>query len=201
MVDVNVCNDHKSTPVLVAAQNGQVQAVQILINQFQCTVHTRDCNGRTMLHYACEWGHSDLIHKLLADSQLDQRVKDKDGNTAFQLAVINGHVEATRLLVQQHVTGKMDINTSILGLAALHGHGSIVNLLLQEFNWDPTTVYYEGKSILHCACIGGDADLLSELISKYRVGTVMAAVDDDGNTPLHVSTMHKNTECVSSTTP
>ena len=75
-----------------------------------------------MLHYACEWGHSDLIHKLLADSQLDQRVKDKDGHTALQLAVMNGHVEATRLLVQQrdmHNICKMDIRHLHSGISSI----------------------------------------------------------------------------------
>ena len=195
MSSIDVYNSKQSTPVFVAAQKRQEESVQFMINQFQCIIHTRDYNGRTMLHYACEWGNAELAEKLLQDTRLDQNIKDNDGNTALQLAVMNGHALTITLLLQQQNIELQGIINS-LELAALRGHHGIFKLIVQNFNWDSTSLHYNGRSVLHCACIGGNPKLITELITEYKVGTVMTVVDDDGNTPLHVSTMHKNVSCV-----
>ena len=146
----------QSTPVFVAAQNSQEESVQFMIDQFQCITHTRDYNGRTMLHYVCEWGNTELAEKLLQDTRIDQNIKDNDGNTALQLAIMNVHI----------------LTITLLELAAFRGHHSIFKLIVQKSNWDSTSLCCIGRSVLQCACIGGNAKLVTELIAEYRVGAI-----------------------------
>lgn len=54
--------------------------------------------GKTPLHYACSFGHLDIM-KILVASQADVNVQDNSGQTPLHLAMMNRHLDICRVLI------------------------------------------------------------------------------------------------------
>ena len=193
----NEHNKKNLTPLFAAARSKQTQSVLVLLNEFYSIIHIKDIKGHTLLCYVCKKGNISLLSTLLADPQLFKKAQgdESDAMAAIHITVEKGDVKMTRLLMQHQIIKDTDMNAVVIGLAALNGHRDIVKLLINEFHWNLEPMFYNGMSVIHCACKGGNAELVTELLTEYQVGTVML-VDREGNTPLHISVMCQNTNCV-----
>ena len=198
-VDINSRNDNDNTPLCLASWRGHIEVVEVLIEEFKCSPFVQGYRGRTLLHQACQNVNVDLICLLVRKYHLNPMCKDTDGNTPLLIAALIGRVDTVEHLITEYkvrTDARNSNNISPLSLASWKGHIPVVELLMEEFNWDHVPVHDEKKQILNYACIGGNSKLLIKLITEYNLGTVLTVVDNDGNTPLHVSTMHKNVVCV-----
>jgi ankyrin repeat protein len=73
-VNVNVRNSRGQTPLHIAAQNGQLDVVRLLLASQQIDVNARDQQGSTPLHLASEKGHVEVVQLLVAHgARLDVR--------------------------------------------------------------------------------------------------------------------------------
>lgn len=62
------------------------------------SVHVRDRNGATMLHWAAAHGQAAIAEFLLQQGAL-VNAQDNEGNTALHVAAANGHAELVQLLL------------------------------------------------------------------------------------------------------
>lgn len=68
---------------------------------------------------------------------------------------------------------------------------SIIKILIEKCECNAQTKGFEGRTILHMVCSEVEyASLAERLITNYDLDPL--AVDDNGNTPLHLATLKDN---------
>ncbi|KAK9079248.1 hypothetical protein SSX86_000918 [Deinandra increscens subsp. villosa] len=140
------------------------------------------CNssaGETPLHIATALGDENMV-KLLLQKGANKNIQNRDGKTAYDVAVEHGH---TRLF---DALGLADA----MCFAATKGDIRTIKRLLEggvTFNWPDQN----GWTVLHRASFKGRADVVQILIRK---GVDIDARDQDGYTALHcaVESGHAN---------
>jgi ankyrin repeat protein len=83
------------------------------------------------------------------------------------------------------VTQRDHNNDTAVSKAAEGGHVEIVQALINELGYNPKLTGYDGRSLLHEACLNGNIKLAEILIIDIRLDILSA--DDSGNTPLHMA--------------
>ena len=93
--DKDSYNDAGATPVMAAAEAGQLQAVQALIQKKANVNKKHRDNGTTALMLAAKGGHAEIVDALLAAGAAVD-VRDKDDRTAYSYAFQNNNFEVAR---------------------------------------------------------------------------------------------------------
>jgi hypothetical protein len=174
ILDVNHEDSCERTPLMWAAHGGNVEVVQLLLE-----------NGAASI----------------SSSSGEKKKKSKYGWTALHGASMHGHCDVARVLLE-HAGGKGDaqaerlINAKTrparevpLHVACQHGHISIVDLLLLEYNANILDKTRAGWSCLHYASHYAQIEIAHRLLQQNT--DLLFCKDLLGKTPLDVS---KNTE-------
>ncbi|XP_068304179.1 putative E3 ubiquitin-protein ligase XBAT31 [Pyrus communis] len=66
VINPDVVNRYKQTPLMLAAMNGNITCVQKLIQAGANILMFDSLNGRTCLHYTAYYGHSDCLQAILS---------------------------------------------------------------------------------------------------------------------------------------
>ncbi|KAH6827626.1 hypothetical protein C2S53_015966 [Perilla frutescens var. hirtella] len=168
-IDLNAGDEQGRTPLHLAAANGQVEAIQFLVS-VGSDGDVTDQDGRTPLHFAAEEGHLDAVERLLGHAVFAKYAVDREGKTAFALAVERGNshlYDALRLGdLLQRAARIDDVHTMKSCLA----QGAKVNGFDQN-GWTP----------LHRAAFKGHLESVRLLLSH---GARVDSVDGSGYTPL-----------------
>ncbi|XP_032741100.1 ankyrin repeat domain-containing protein 26-like [Rattus rattus] len=99
-----------------AACQGNVTAVRLCLERGKKGVNDRDRNDRTLLHYACAYGHPDIV-TLLISWNCDLNLRDSDNSTALIKASQYKQEECATILLKHGA----DVNASDKnGNTALH---------------------------------------------------------------------------------
>ncbi|RPA80193.1 hypothetical protein BJ508DRAFT_130396 [Ascobolus immersus RN42] len=90
-----------SIALVSSALNRNTVAVQLLIEDPNTEFEVVDSMGRTAIHYAATGGMTSMLQLLLCDvrSRTVLEYEDNDGNTALQIAELNGDGAAVKLLL------------------------------------------------------------------------------------------------------
>lgn len=89
--------DNNGKPILYTAVHAFKPAIfNMLINK-GAKINSQDSDGKTALHYAAEENHIRVIKFLLAHGA-DKRIRDKNNDPPFNLALFNRNEEAAGLL-------------------------------------------------------------------------------------------------------
>jgi len=121
--------DKESTALVLAANNGHVKCVQVLI-EAKADLNDRDSCQRTPLHAACSIGHI-TVARALHEAKADLTLLEATGGTALHVASKFGSVELCAALLEW----KVDINTADkygstpLKIAHSNRHVKVVELL------------------------------------------------------------------------
>ena len=96
--NVDVLDDANKTPLMCAAEVGNLPALITLVEQ-GADVHLTDCFGLSLLHYAINSESVEMVRWLLEHTSVDINARDLKGETALFCAEQNGTDDITQLLM------------------------------------------------------------------------------------------------------
>lgn len=129
---VQSLSESNRTPLSLAAQNGHVALVKLLLATEGVNPDSRDSNGRTPLSWASEYGHETVVKLLIATEGVNPDSKDSAGRTPLLWAASNGYEGVVKLLL---ATEGVNLNSqdfngrTPLWWAAKYGHETVAKLL------------------------------------------------------------------------
>ncbi|OQV15346.1 Protein arginine N-methyltransferase 5 [Hypsibius exemplaris] len=158
-------------PLHEAVENGHRECVVYLAETIGVSVNSLKRADWTPLMLACVKGNLDMIRYLVAHGA-DVHFENKDGWNAFHLACREGNLEACKLLQELDPTGTSEScsknGRSPLHTAALHGRRSVVQFLLRECGYKPTTQDATGQTPIMNAKTAGHLEL-AQLMESERL--------------------------------
>jgi ankyrin repeat protein len=174
-----------NTPLHLAAANGNVPAVQILLSQENRATHARpderrpflnmkDQWGYTPLHRAAAGGHYNVMEILLGTHGINTELKTNSGKTVEALAttyaVNKGDMSVLELL---------EMNRSTLHHAANEGRIDEMRHILHDIDYEHLNAQdRDGNTPLHLAAKSGNLDAVKLLMSKDGIDTFARNYDE-----------------------
>ena len=166
-LQVNVEDKLQITPLHLACQVGNEEAVNLLLDSGKIDLAPPDVNGDTPLHGACLHGHKKVAEILLDKMKESDKpktvymyivAKNSLGLTPFHLACRQGHLEIVTMLYQFSESGKENLIAMVDG---------------------------EKSTPLHLACESNKEDVVKFLVEKSP--DMIDKINDNGVTPAHIA--------------
>ncbi|XP_050528543.1 ankyrin repeat domain-containing protein 50-like isoform X2 [Daktulosphaira vitifoliae] len=187
-VDLEVCDNNGQTPLNIAARQGYLDIVELLL-EHKCKVDHTDFEGWTALRAAAWGGHSQVLEILLKHGA-NVECYDSEGRGALRAAAWGGHDDIVAKLLEAGAnpnTKDGDGRTPLIA-AAYMGHAHIVTRLLDNganINHQDN----DGRTALSVAALcaptnEGYAKVVTILLDS---GAFVDHEDKDGMTPLLVA--------------
>ena len=179
---VNRTNEEGQTPLFLAASNGYVKAVELLLGN-KPDLEKVDRRGLTPLNSAAASGYGEVIKTLLAHGA-NPEAKSRDGRTPLITSIFLGHAEVVQVLLERADMDAADLcGSTPLNVAASTGDLAIVRMLLEkgasleatnENKWTP----------LNSAAFFDHVEVVKMLLGK---GAYIEAADMFGLTSLNLA--------------
>lgn len=175
------CCTNGLTAIHVACRKGHKQIVQLILERFgkQATQLLSSLYGDSPLHFAAEFGHSDIA-TLLIDTEADVRLENDLGQSALDVAAEAGHTQLVQLLVESGASIEGKSTTSLHEAASTNSCEAAEALIEGRARLDVWDAYQQTP--LHVAAFHGH-DQMAELLIKYNA-TIAAARGSDKWTAL-----------------
>ena len=163
---------HFVTPLIIAAHNGHLNSVKILLGygadiEARGTLNTEDevIEGCTPLWAAADTGHLDVV-KLLIKRKADVDGRASKGSTPLRVAAHEGHLDIVRCLVESgaDVNARNFYEATPLIVACYHGHLSVVTYLINKGAFVDLQAK-DSNTALHHAAERGHLETVSQLLS------------------------------------
>lgn len=132
--DIYAVDGEGNTPFDLAVIKKHSMLVLTFVKDFGYDSYRTNALGRTLLHYACEWGDVELIQTMMIKNTIDIYALDSDKCTPLDLAALHHNVNVIKFF-SFNETIKIDIGK----------HGA------------------HGKTLLHNACEWGNIELVRTL--------------------------------------
>jgi len=94
---------HGSTPLHIAALNGQAGAIQLLLRH-SVDINARNSSGFTPLHLAAYAGSIECLQVIMSCKDIDVFATDNQGNNALHWAAYAGTAAAVKFLLQRKLS-------------------------------------------------------------------------------------------------
>ncbi|XP_073043526.1 putative E3 ubiquitin-protein ligase XBAT31 isoform X2 [Primulina eburnea] len=183
-------DNRKLSAMHVAAANGQIEVLSMLLHRTENPdIFDRHkqillfdtLKGRTCLHYAAYYGHSDCLESILSAANSTAvahswgfsrfvNIRDKSGATPLHLAACQNRSDCVRILLSR----------GALVCASTGGYT------------------YSGNTPIHLAARGGSLDCVRELLSW---GADRLQRDTSGRIPYMIALKHKHDACAALLNP
>jgi hypothetical protein len=170
-------------PIVEVAKDGDLDTVQMMLENNPAALNALDDSGYTSLHWACIRGHWDIVRYLIGRGA-DLTVQGGDGGTALNWAVHHDNVEIAGLMIDngarlnvQNQWGMTELHTAIW-----RGCVNVVEYLLDKGS-DPMIRTKEGWTAMHYAYRSGHDNVIELLKSK---GVSLDVQDNTGRYPQHL---------------
>lgn len=183
----------KVTPLHVAAENGHLEVVKVLVDEGDAEIDVRSDNVRglqeTPLYMASQAGHADVVDYLL-DKGADMTLSESaNGETGFHIAAERGHLE----VIKSFLDHGGDINvrsrhgyTALFG-ASFAGHKEVVQYLIDK-GADFLLGSHSGFTPLHAAAKQNQVEVVNLLLNQPSI--FVDVRDDHGRTALLLACQH-----------
>lgn len=195
---IDVDTKDTNTMLHYAVGNGSVEAAYELI-KLGADINNTNADFKTSLHYAVENNSDKLIESvnLLLSKNADPNIKDKEGNTALHLAVINsGKSRNEYIEVINHIIKyNADVNTlnnknqSALNISVINNDNEISDILINAKS--ELNNIHNGYAPIHTAVKNNNLSLASNLLKN---GAYVNIKDKNGYTPLYMAVENGNLE-------
>ena len=186
-----------STVLHLAASQGDLDVVHLLLAAWPAGAQERDEFGNLPLHEACLNGSVEVAQLLLEGRPDGVKVANYYGRTSLHSAAASGSVELMKLLLDRWPEGLnvADVwGNTVLHGAAASGSVELVKLLLERWPEGLNVAGYSGKTVLHDAAASGRVELVKLLLERWPEGLNIA--DNYGNTVLHGAAASGSVELV-----
>ena len=170
------------TPLHVAAEKGDVELLQLFIEQ-GCSIEARDELGRTPLFLAASLGQ-DAAFEFLLSRGASLQVRDHASHFLMEVAARGNHT----VIIQGLVDAKCDVNEKALGrlsgsrtLPALHaaaekGHFEAVHLLI-ECGADPFTQAHDTRKTAEQLARDHNFTYVADFLKRKRISLGKTPMD------------------------
>ena len=177
-----------NTPLHDAAKLGQLEKLEIILNQKLIDINCINSSHETPLHLACAFGHKSCIHILMSRSA-DMYSRDCYNNAPIHRAASMEYVNIIEMLITEFKcdpTIKGYQGRSLLHFASSTKNIGLIETLIQRYRLDPITDLDAcGFTPLHIAALCGQQEIVNLLIIKYNCPV---DIRNEGNeTPLHLA--------------
>ena len=132
-ISMNEVDEYAATPISAAVRNECVEVIEFLVPLTKYP-NLPDKHTDTPIHKAARCGYTEIIKILVSAANVNPNVVNDYGYTAFDLAIMNGHLEIVKILapftenVNFSQSKQADGYTPILE-AAFHGYIDIIKYL------------------------------------------------------------------------
>ena len=165
--DIEAQDDNNMTPLLIAAQCGDVAMIKLLVEK-RANVNAQDESDVTPTHHAANNGNTEMI-KLLAENganvnatymNMNMNIHNETNEssvTPLYLAIKNGKIDTAKALIELGARGDVSLvedQFPILHLAAQQGQLAVVQWLVSEAKADVEAKQYQGGTPLMLAVDG-----------------------------------------------
>jgi len=122
----------------LAAINGDTAAVRLLLADPRVmpdNLNHLDKNGSTPLHYAAEYGKSEVVKVLLADVRVNFHAQDRYGRTPLYVAGSKNKLDVVRVILADHrfeVNAADGAGLTLLHCAAIYSLVEVLKLVLAD---------------------------------------------------------------------
>ncbi|KAJ6421969.1 hypothetical protein OIU84_026997 [Salix udensis] len=187
-------NDHES-PLYHAVENSDVEMLSILMLAIPHDVDhlLKNLKGKSPVHAAVQGRKREILEQI-AKGKLDLlRQKDEQGENPLHCAASLGYVWETQFLLKEYRDGAIQKNNEgnmPIHVASKKGHVDVVDAYISEWS-DPTEfLNTKRQNILHVAAEKGRHQVVKHILQNQNLEPLINMQDLDGNTPLHLASMH-----------
>jgi ankyrin repeat protein len=179
-IDKNGNNKLGATPLMIAANNGDLAIVRYLVEQGADKEKVLN-DGTSPLMFAAQEGHMAVV-RYLVEQGVDKNRADHKGYTPLMLAAQEGHMAVVQYLVEQGADKEKAMNdgTTPLMLAIQEGNmvADVVRYLVEQ-GVDKNRADHKGYTPLMFAAYMGNMAVVRYLVEQ---GAYTNAINDDGET-------------------
>ncbi|XP_067670008.1 serine/threonine-protein phosphatase 6 regulatory ankyrin repeat subunit B-like [Haliotis asinina] len=194
MVDINSPGKNGWTPVMIAAECGRRELVDLLVRQ-GCDLTLTNDDGNHILHVASVEGHLKIVRYILSKKTVDINITGHCNRTAVMAAARFGHRKVFDFLVKNESDlSAVDLDgNNILHIACIGGNVEIVKYILTNVNVDINSRGYNKRTPVMLAANSGHSQVFELLVSKE---CVLKTEDGNARNILHFACVGKNVAIV-----
>ncbi|ASJ22529.1 hypothetical protein BHAMNSH16_13110 [Brachyspira hampsonii] len=195
---IDVDTKDTNTMLHYAVGNGSIEAASELI-KLGANIDNTNANFKTSLHYVIENNSNKLLESvnLLLSKNANPNIKDKNGNTALHLAVMNAnkskskYIEVINTLIKYNADINIlnDKNQLALNIAVINNDTEISNILINAES--ELNNIYNGYAPIHIAVKNNNISIVDNLLLN---GADAEIKDSRGYTPLATAVENNNLE-------
>ena len=185
-LDINMTHsqDHDRTALMLAAQKGHLEMIDILLKHPSIGIDVQDAYGATAILLAVREGHSDIVERLLKANANIEIVDFQEGRSALRCAAERDSAKIVELLLRHSADPSVkdrEGGTAILravNRGAAHALEEMMN-----HNVDIECVDEDGQSLLHGAARNGYEKIARMLLNEKVLNVDVR--DKCSMTPMH----------------
>lgn len=158
--NINAKDWFNRTPLHVAVNTGFAEISELLASEIN--INSQDRDGETPLFEACRKGYFNIVN-LLIKLKADIKIQNKDNQTLLHIACLNGNKDIILLLLQNNMDANAKDN---FGYTPIYYaiNKKIAKLLISKGANINNKSEYRGNTVLHCAIIKGNKDIVELLL-------------------------------------
>ncbi|XP_046567998.1 serine/threonine-protein phosphatase 6 regulatory ankyrin repeat subunit A-like [Haliotis rubra] len=166
-VDINGRVRCGRTPVMLAAENGHFEVMELLVGK-GANLSLVDKRGNNILHCACRRGDVEVVKYIVSKKMVDINSRERKNKTPLMVAGVWGHEAVVGLLVKQGANQALrdKRGNNILHLACQGGHVEVVKYIISLETVDVNCRGWRKTTPVMCAGQNGHKDVVELLVNN-----------------------------------
>ncbi|BHF83663.1 hypothetical protein SprV_0902680600 [Sparganum proliferum] len=195
--NVNVRTNLNRTALHMAASQGHLEAVQLLVKA-KSSIDAVDKHGMTPLFWAAFRDHVDVVLYLLESGAGPQR-RTKRGYSLLHVVAKADAIKTMEALLRRGIITDLCEydNNDMTPLMIAASSGSVLSTtVLSKLGHIEDHIDQHQRNLLHMAVPSGSSDVVAVLCQNPASSALINEFDEDGMTPLQYAVKELNYDCV-----